>query len=128
MYRRDMSPPGSRLLPPSVSLQPLCPARNPREQFEHPWALRERYRGQPALLIHLTVEVREDPALTSLRAWAQAPEKQLAFSAEGTSLSDRRTIFFILFEKRPPFRCSIAFQPRRVAARLSHCEILPRRL
>ena len=39
MYGRDMSRPGDRLLPPPVSLQPLRPARNCGEQFEHPWPL-----------------------------------------------------------------------------------------
>ena len=43
IYGRDTSRPGDRLLPSSVYLPPLRPARNPREQFEHPWPLRERY-------------------------------------------------------------------------------------
>ena len=34
--------PGAAWLPPSVSLQPLRPARNPKEQFEHPCPLSER--------------------------------------------------------------------------------------
>ena len=43
MYGRDMSRPGARLLGPSVSLQPLRPARNPKEQFEPPRPLSEQY-------------------------------------------------------------------------------------
>ena len=31
--------PGDRLLPPSLSLQPLGPARHPRERFDYPWPL-----------------------------------------------------------------------------------------